>query len=300
MSIKKFLKTKPQLYSVLFFLLKSINYFNKQFHNSYKNYTPTSRWKLRTELVISSPDNDKIHKSDNAGKIYNRYQMMHNGLKINLGSYYNVENAYLLEKNQGVHEPQEEYVFQEVLKQMPQRAAMMELGSYWAFYSMWFASHVKSYRCYMIEPDPHKILLGKWNFKLNGMKGVFKNAFIGSKESNRSNIPTVTIDSLVSEKSIDFIDILHSDIQGFEFEMLEGATDSLRSGKIGFIFVSTHSNELHEKCIKKLKDENFDIICEADLDASYSWDGLIVAKSANYKPEIKVKIHKRKLIQLDN
>ena len=93
MSIKKFLKTKPQIYSVLFFLLKSINYFNKQFHNSYKNYTPTSRWKLRTELVISSPDNAKIHKNDNAGKIYNRYQMMHNGLKINLGSYYNVENA---------------------------------------------------------------------------------------------------------------------------------------------------------------------------------------------------------------
>ena len=39
---------------------------------------------------------------------------MHNGLKIHLGSYYGPEGATQLIINKGVHEPQEEYVFQEV------------------------------------------------------------------------------------------------------------------------------------------------------------------------------------------
>jgi hypothetical protein len=38
--------------------------------------------------------------------------------------------------NRGVHEPLEEFVFQEVLKRLPEACAMIELGAYWGHYSM--------------------------------------------------------------------------------------------------------------------------------------------------------------------
>jgi hypothetical protein len=218
---------------------------------------------------------------------------MHNGLKIGLGSYYQLENALLIEKNQGVHEPQEEYAFQEVLKLMPNGATMVELGSYWAFYSMWFASAVSNYNCYLIEPDPHNLLVGKWNFQMNKLKGNFKHAIVANRKTNDKTPAVLSIDSLVEEQNIDFIDILHSDIQGYEYEMLLGAKRAFETKIVGYIFISTHSAELHTSCKRFLLENNFEIVCDADLEASYSWDGLIVARCKNYGNSISISIHRR-------
>jgi len=44
-----------------------------------------------------------------------------------------------------------------------------------------------------------------------------------------------TLDQFAKEKSIDFIHILKSDTQGYDFEVLKGASGLLANQKIGFV-----------------------------------------------------------------
>ena len=93
---------------------------------------------------------------------------------------------------------------------------------------------------------------------LNKMKGDFTQGAVGEKG--------MRVDDFLKEKKIDFVDLLHVDIQGAELEMLFGAEKSIKEGKIGYAFISTHSQSLHEDCLKFLKNHDFDIIASADFE----------------------------------
>lgn len=251
-------------------------------------------WKNRIKKAISSSDNKFIHRVENAGKIEGNYLIMHNGLKIDPLSYYGPALLKLLTDNQGVHEPQEERVFQEVLKFIKPGATMIELGSYWSFYSMWFKKSVEKARCFMIEPELSNIKFGKKNFRLNQMKGSFYNSYVGDKSLiTHKGDRFITVDDFIRKKGLTFIDVLHSDIQGAEYRMLLGARNLFDQGMLGYVFISTHSNEIHNSCLEFLKGYDFSIIAESNLDESYSEDGLIAAKAPYYKGIDEVKISKR-------
>ncbi len=247
---------------------------------------PTPEWEERIALVLSSSDNDKIERVSDAGKIHKGYQTMHNGLKIALGSYYGPEVSHMLVQNRGVHEPQEEYVFQLVLDdlkaQHKKEYFMLELGSFWAFYSMWFKKDLPNTVNYMVEPDPFNIGCGKNNFKKNNFSGTFINAFVSDTKKTQDGSDFVSVDSVISDHFVDMFDIVHCDIQGFELDMLRGSMEAIKSRRIGYFFISTHSNELHTQCSKFLTDHDFEIIASANLDESFSFDGLIVARNKHY------------------
>lgn len=245
----------------------------------FQNYELCETWEKRCRDVMACPDNEAIKRVKHAGKIKNGKQFLHNGIKIYLGSYYGPEYSQVLLRNKGVHEPQEERVFAEVLKLMPSDAIMIELGAFWGFYSMWFNMEVKDARSYLIEPDEFNLGQGKRNFKLNRMQGDFTRAFVGKEVNNSDPVPFITLDDYLKQKKIKKVHILHSDIQGYEFEMLQGAETAIMNRCIDYIFISTHSNELHYKCIDYLKNKDFQIIAEADLDNTFSEDGLIVASA---------------------
>ena len=57
----------------------------------------------------------------------------------------------------------------------------------------------------------------------------------------------------------------------------------IKNRAIGFIFISTHSQELHYNCIDFLNQNEYIILCDADLEDSFSEDGLIVARDSAYK-----------------
>lgn len=251
-------------------------------------------WEPRIKLVQESSDNDKINHVANSGSFNKEDNLvMHNGLLISPLSYYNFPMLELLFLNKGVHEPQEEYVFQEVLKQITDGSVMLELGAYWSFYSMWFNSEVKNANNYLIEPED--INSGKTNFKLNKMKGNFTKAYISDKSSdNTTGIPTVCVDDFMREKKIKFIDILHSDIQGYEFKMLIGSEKLLDQKQVGYLFISTHSNELHYQCMEYLKLKGYAMVCSYDMTESYSSDGLLVFKNPNYKGLETINVSKKK------
>lgn len=247
-------------------------------------------WKIRTNDVLSSPDNHKIICADNAGTLSSDgLLVMHNGLKIKPLSYYGYPVLKMLLENKGIHEPQEEYAFQEVLKSMPDKAVMIELGAYWSFYSMWFNKQVKNPSNFMIEP--WEIQHGIRNFKLNNLAGNFFQHYIADKPGvHTDGSKIISVDSFVKDQKIQFVDILHSDIQGNELLMLNGAKEILSAHKVGYIFISTHSDSLHSDCKKFLLDLNYLEVCSADMKETCSYDGLLVFKNPNYQGVEKIQI----------
>jgi FkbM family methyltransferase len=201
---------------------------------------------------------------------------------------YNIEQSYKQIINK------DRYTNLEILKYIKPGSTMLELGSHWSYYSMWFQKEVPGARNYMIEPDPINIEVGKRNFILNNMIGEFYNASIGRNSSPPApfecesdnkvrEIPRFSVDDFVESKNINYVDLLFADIQGYEYQMLEGATKCISNGKIRFIFLSTHhhliSNDpiIHHRCLDFLKKNKAHIIVSHTVTESYSGDGLIVA-----------------------
>lgn len=241
-------------------------------------------WLRRTEQVLASPDFPKIEKQPGAGRMRGRYFVMHNGLRIEPLSYYGYPVLDMLLKTGGIHEPEEELEFGRVLPTIPAGGTMLELGSFWAFYSMWFHQVVPQARNFMIEPERAGLTNGKLNFRANGFRGNFTNAFVG-KTSASGQPPTVSVDDFVQKKGIQFLDMLHSDIQGYELDMLAGARRLFDEKRVGYVFISTHGDDLHEGCLNFLTERNFEILRSVPLAESHSFDGLIAAKAPYYLPK---------------
>lgn len=253
-------------------------------------------WSARIRLACECPDNTKIERVADAGSRQGDIQILHNGIKIARHSYHGPHMERLLIKNKGVHEPQEEVIFQEVIKHVHAGSTMLELGCYWAFYSIWFQKSVKNAVNFMVEPEIGSLFAGKTNFYLNGCEGQFINGYIASKTIPKAfDIPTYCVDDLMIKNNIKNLSILHSDIQGAEYEMLLGADQSINARMIDFIFISTHSDHLHSVCIKHLLEKQYDIVAEHTLEESYSWDGLIVAKRKEIIDLSAITISKRKI-----
>ncbi|WP_373976104.1 FkbM family methyltransferase [Chitinibacter sp. SCUT-21] len=224
--------------------------------------------------IVSDPLNAYINRHPRAGLQFGDFVFLHNGLKVKLRgdfSYYDSFSDILI-INSGVHEPLEEYCFQEVLKLLSERPIMLELGAYWAHYSMWLKKTNPMATCFMVEPDEQNIKVGKFNFELNNFDGFFINAFVSKSD--------FSVDNFITSKAITRLDILHSDIQGFELDMLDGAEISLRSQIIDWVFLSTHSQELHYSCIKKLEYFGYNILVSSCFEhGTTSYDGFILAIS---------------------
>ena len=233
----------------------------------------------RINTTINCNDCSCIPKVPNAGQVVKGgYQIMHNGIKVIAGGYHEDWMAKIIKELEGHHEPQEEKAFYEVLKRIPDNGTMIELGSNWAYYSMWFQQAIKNATNIMIEPNEVNLDLGKRNFNSNKMSGVFQNASIGKITVDRpKGLSQICVDDIIKENNLDVVDIIHSDIQGSELNMLYGAVESIEKRKIKYFFISTHGNQVHNNCLDFLKSKQFNIICEHSGPESYSEDGLIVS-----------------------
>ncbi len=263
----------------------------------YKILYNNSRIPKGTELrrrvltTICCDDCQELPKVESAGKVIGNdqesYQLTHNGIKLIKDCYYGSWMTTLITLLQGHHEPQEEKAFYEILKYFPSNAVMIELGSYWGFYSMWFQKEIAGAQNFLIEPDPKNIEIGKKNFDLNGMQGNFTHAMVGEISLDEAEftdwnyvkhaVPVVSIDDFAAEHNIDFIHMLHSDIQGAEVDMLKGCAKLMAEKRIGYYFISTHRG-VHELCLDLLHNYGLEIIVSINRDESFSADGLIVAK----------------------
>jgi hypothetical protein len=243
-------------------------------------------WGNRIRDAVASPDNAFIPRVAKAGAVDNGELVMHNGLRVHELSYDGEGPRDLMRANRGVHEPQEERLFMEVLKCVPPGASMLELGSYWAFYSMWFYKEIANAHCFCVEPESRNIQMGIDNFALNfgaaPPRVVFEQAFAGQCNKQQvGGVPTVCVDQFLNRYDIGRLAILHADTQGHELNVLLGAAKSLAESRIDYCFLSTHTNELHRRCLGFFRQHGYQVIADIDLLETYSFDGLIVAMSPN-------------------
>jgi FkbM family methyltransferase len=273
---------------------------------------PIVRWGWKqyvTAIAINGPnDCAEIPKIAGAGKCFSDregfYQLMHNGIKIRLRSYYDDLNKTIIEKLHGHHEPQEELVFYRVLQQLPESPVMIEVGSYWGYYSLWFKKEKPAGSVYLIEPLDGHLEAGKGNFKANHMKGEFFKAYVGSTSMPAhtvkmegeivKDVEKITIDDFMERHGIPYIDLLHADVQGAEFDLVKGAERALGAGKLSYIFISTHGAKVHNDCMGLLARYNFQIIATHTRAESFTTDGLIVARNKKIEGINEVPISKKK------
>ncbi|MFN0104381.1 MAG: FkbM family methyltransferase [Bryobacteraceae bacterium] len=246
-----------------------------------------------TALAEAVPDEcADIPKVPGAGGIYKgpddrRYQLMHNGVKVLVNSYYGDLVTEIIRRFRGHHEPQEERVFHAALASLPGEIAMIELGSYWAYYSMWAQAAKRRVRSVLVEPVDSHMEIGKANLELNGMSAEFVRAYIGASSlpphtvqmegTSLVGMERLCLDDLLARCGVPFAHIVHVDVQGAEVDMLRGSESAIREKRLGYIFLSTHSRKLHDECLDILK-RDFVILAEHTRAESYSTDGLIVAR----------------------
>lgn len=239
------------------------------------------------------PEWHELTKVTNSGQVRQGLLVMHNGIKVLPTAYEGYAHGKLMQRALGIHEPQEERLFRDVIRQLPSGSSMMELGSYWAYYSLWFQQVVSNARSIMVEPMLSHMNYGKRHFKINNFKGEFLQAGVGGETSQNSQFRIVTVDELFKIYSLNKLTILHSDIQGYELEMLHGAKDAIKNFAIDFFFISTHSDILHQDCLETLTRANYHILDHYRDFESWNPDGLIVAQSPriariDLKPSVKI------------
>ncbi len=165
---------------------------------------------------------------------------------------------------------------------------MIELGSFWAYYSLIFKKEIKSSTCYLIEPILDKLKIGKHNFQVNNFSGTFVNAHISSKNNKLFRdwdgeilkIPGITLDDIFNHYKLDRVQVLHADIQGCEVEMLDKC-ECLKHKKIDFLFIGTHVK--NSVVINKLLKYNYHILLDMEVENTFADDGLVVACCDKFK-----------------
>jgi FkbM family methyltransferase len=256
----------------------------------------------RVALTVAVRDTDAIPKVPDAGEVQDRggrpVQVMHNGVLIDEGCYHGAMTTAIIRELRGHHEPQEETVFHALVQRLKaegvKRPAMVELGSFWSYYSMWFQKELPGAVNVMVEPDPVNIEVGRRNFELNGMAGTFVRGAVGFDHGGSvwlacesdwkvRQVPTVTLDGLLAERGIERFDLVLCDAQGAELHVLKAAQEAMRAGRLRFLVVSTHHHTIsgdpltHQRCLDFLRDAGAHIIAEHSVAESCSGDGLIAA-----------------------
>ncbi len=266
----------------------------------------------RAEMTIGCRDADYIQKVKKAGEYAKingqNVQIMHTGLVVKRGGYYGEWMERIIKELKGHHEPQEEKVFHEILKRLDANSAMIELGSFWAYYSLWFNKSIKNAINICCEPDPNNIKIGKANAELNEADMTFINSAAGKDdgtiidfpmESNPGEIkkvPIISVDKIVEQNKLKKLDLLHMDVQGHELQAIMGAKKTIEKSKLRFLIVSTHHYSIsgdprtHFKCAELIESLGGHIIANHTVLESFSGDGLIAASFDKKDKDFKIDI----------
>jgi FkbM family methyltransferase len=254
----------------------------------------------RSLMTISCRDTDPIPKVPDAGRIIEvdgeRVQLMHNGLRVVHGGYHGDWMAHIIRGLQGHHEPQEERVFDRLLRYVRDDSLVVELGAFWTYYTQWYLRDIPGARALCIEPDPHNLSIGRRNAALNGSGPLirFEQAWIGGEaKAAHAAVGESSPASLVLPM-LDFagvralcprapIELLHLDIQGAELPFLRSLPADRVADAVRFVMLSTHHSSIsgspttHEDCLALLRARGAHVLVEHGVIESYSGDGLILA-----------------------
>jgi hypothetical protein len=233
----------------------------------------------RFREIVSDPLNLLIERDPMAGFVDGGMVCLHNGIYVPLagdGAYFG-DFSQILVINRGVHEPLEEFVFQELIKLLPDSPVSLELGAYWAHYSMWLKQSRPQGFPILLEADETHLRAGVENFRRNNFAGEFIQAFVGPGQFE--------VDAFLASRPGLRLDVLHSDIDLHEMSMLRGAANSLQSRAVDYVLISTHSQDLHHQVVEEMRSHEYRVEVSCDFDhESTSFDGFVLASSPNVRP----------------
>ena len=154
-------------------------------------------------------------------------------------------------------------VFNNVTSSEP---VMVELGCFWALFSLVFRDNFKNGRNILVEPIYNNLEVGKENFSLNGYEcepynvGIFFDKITNKTKKHfqsigidLENIESIAFSKLYNDLNLDTVDCLHVDIQGSEKFLIDDIYDLLLNGKILNIVIATHSKEIENYIAEKIK-----------------------------------------------
>ena len=269
---KKYIKNILRIFNLKLSLIQNQEYADILLLEKAKNFQE------RFKDVISDPLNLLIDRVPQAGYLDEHLNViLHNGNKVPSKGKYSYYGNFsdLLIFNRGVHEPIEEYCFQEVLKKInSENPCMIELGAYWGHYSMWFKKEFPDSRAILVESESANLDCGQFNFDLNGYQGEFINQAVCKNQFE--------VDKFLLKEDIHKLEILHSDIQGHEVEMLKHTSKSLNKKIINYLFISTHSEAIHSEASEIIESHNYRIEVSSSFEThTTSFDGFILATNSD-------------------
>jgi FkbM family methyltransferase len=258
----------------------------------------------RVRTTVSCLDCDDIEKVAGAGQIREqdgtRVQLMHNGVVVEAGGYHGDWMSEIIRVLHGHHEPQEELVFHRIIERLRRDAevgsvpTMIEFGSFWSYYTLWFCVAFPRGRAVALEPDPNNLALGRRNAALNGVSEriTFVHAAIGDppgqsimmateSDGQERETPTHDLASLMAATQLDHVDLILCDVQGAETILLRRAAADFEAGRVRFMLVSTHHHAIsgdpltHQSALTLLRAAGAHVIAEHTANESFSGDGLI-------------------------
>lgn len=256
----------------------------------------------RLATTASCPDSDNIPKVAGAGEVRERdgrrVQVMHNGLVVGEGCYYGAFMTEVIRVLRGHHEPQEEFVFDRIVRRLQDERGdspiMIEFGSFWTYYGLWFCQALPAARVIALEPDPRYLETGRRNAALNGLadRVDFVHAAIGSEPGEKlafhaesdgrvHEVVQHDLASLMSAAKLTRVDLVLADAQGAETILLDRARGDFQAGRVRFLVVSTHHHSIsgnpltHQQALALVKDAGAHVISEHTVGESFSGDGLI-------------------------
>lgn len=252
----------------------------------------------RARMTLSCRDADPIPKVADAGSVKDcrgrKVQVMHEGSVMIAGGYCGDWMISVINGLKGHHEPQEEWIFHHLLKHVRPGSLMVEIGSFWAYYTNWYLGSVQGSRAICIEPDENNMAVGIENLALNDRSAIMINASVGEisieeaeirRESDGLNVkvPQWDFRRIVDESSGKLVELLHIDAQGAELPFIRGMRREGCVGKVRFLVISTHHHSIsgsrttHHDCLIELMGMGAVILAEHSVEESFSGDGLIVA-----------------------
>jgi FkbM family methyltransferase len=256
----------------------------------------------RIRLAASCRDADVLPRVAHAGDVVEldgrRVQIMHNGVRVVADCYCGPWMTEIIRQLRGCHEPQEEVVFHAIVERLvaedPVAPAMVELGSWWAYYGLWFLQRLPHGQVVAVEPDAAYLEMGRVNASINGAEERmrFVHAAVGASPGEEvafhaqsdglvHRVPQHDLASLMDATGLRRADVVLADIQGFESVLLERGGAAFAGGGVRFLVVSTHQHSVsgdpltHQKALQTLLDAGAHVIAEHSVPESFSGDGLI-------------------------
>lgn len=160
--------------------------------------------------------------------------------------------------------------------------AMIELGSNQCYYSLLF-KHILGKRNttnIMVEPYKPHFEAGKTQFELNRCNGRFYNNSIGklwAAYQTTFDVEPIMLNKILQEQGISKVDIIQCDIDGSEQCMLDTNLNFFINKRTKYLFLATHSTELHNYCKTFLENVDYKVIMDHPYN-DVGGDMLIIAQ----------------------